>query len=192
MQMSGVKIRRNCNRDAFCDNHWACGIVFAAYSPGKALDSHTKMLSIRKTWKRRPQLTPLERLEEEANDEFRLLADVGPQHFSADHLLELRERMRQNILLFMRRQRLAMVLAGTGTGWLFMAFLSGFMQFRYLSMAAYGVASLSLTTFLAIVFWQKWRFNSKGELDYTMRSIEDELRRRAEKKRLNQGQDFHD
>lgn len=141
---------------------------------------------------RRQKLTPLERLEQEANDEFRLLNDVGAQHFSADHLLELREKMRQNIHMFMRRQRLAMVLAGTGTGWVFMAFLSGFMQFPYLSLAAYTVASLSLSAFLFVVVWQKWRFNSKGELEYTMRCIEDELRRRAEKHRLNQDQDFQD
>ncbi len=169
-----------------------CGIVFAAQLHRKTLFSHTDMFTFSKIGKSRQKLTPLERLEKEANDEFRLLNDVGPQHFSAEHLLELREQMRQNIRLFMRRQRLAMVLAGTGVGWVFMATLSGFLQFHYLSVAAYTVSSLCLTAFLVIVFWQKWRFNSKGELEYTMRCIEDELRRRAEKKRLNQDQDFQD
>lgn len=174
------------------ENLMPCDIVFAAQLNGKTLFSHIDMFSIRKIGKRRQKLTPLECLEKEANDEFRLLNDVGPQHFSAEHLLELREQMRQNIRLFLSRQRLAMVLAGTGVGWVFMAILSGFLQFHYLSIAAYTVSSLCLMAFLAIVFWQKWRFNSKGELEYTMRSIEDELRRRAEKKRLNQDQDFHD
>lgn len=174
------------------ENLMPYGIVFAALLYWKTLFSHTDMFNIRKIGKSRQKLTPLERLEIEANDEFRLLNDVGPQHFSAEHLLELREQMRLNIRLFMRRQRLAMVLAGTGTGWVFMAMLSGILQFHYLSIAAYIVSSLSLMAFLVVVFWQKWRFNSKGELDYTMRCIEDELRRRAEKKRLNQDQDFHD
>lgn len=133
---------------------------------------------------RRPhQPDVFERLEREANDDFRLLEEVGPAHFSAEHLMELHTRVREQLALFKGRQRLAMIIGVIGTGWAVMALLFHVTGFRWLVYAAFGAAALCFTGFLFIVFWQKKRFESKGELEFTQRVIEEELRRRAQLRR---------
>ncbi len=47
---------------------------------------------------RKPDESPLDRLEREANDEFRLLSEA-PAEFAFEHLLELRERARRRSTL---------------------------------------------------------------------------------------------
>lgn len=133
---------------------------------------------------RRPhQPDVFERLEHEANDDFRLLDEVGPEHFSAEHLMELHARVRERLTLFKGRQRLAMIVGLISTGWVFATLLFRVMGLRWLAFAALGASALCLAGFLFIVFWQKKRFESKGELEYTQRVIEEELRRRAQLRR---------
>lgn len=76
-----------------------------------------------------------------------------------------------------------MVLGSTATGWVLLAFVANFLSFKWLAFGALGVAGLSFAAFLVIVFWQKKRFESRGELEYTRRIIEEELRRRAQMRR---------
>jgi hypothetical protein len=133
---------------------------------------------------RRPPLPDLfDRLEREANDDFRLLDELGPAHFSAEHLMELHARVRERLVLFKGRQRLAMIVGVVGAGWGFLAMLFHAIGFRWLAFAALGGGALCFAGFLLIVFWQKRRFESKGELEYAQRVIEEELRRRAQLRR---------
>jgi len=133
---------------------------------------------------RRPQLLDFfDRLEREANDDFCLLDELGPAQFSAEHLMELHARVREQLVLFKGRQRLAMIVGTIGAGWGFLAMLFHATGFRWLAFAALGAAALCFAGFLFIVFWQKKRFESKGELEYAQRVIEEELRRRAQKRR---------
>lgn len=134
-------------------------------------------------FRRTPKESPLERLEREANDDFRLLDELGPAHFGADHLMELHARSRERLAIFRGRQRLALVVGTAATGWILLAFVSNFLKFRWLTLCALGAAGLSFAAFLFIVFWQKKRFDSRGELEYTQRIIEEELRRRAQLRR---------
>ena len=127
--------------------------------------------------------SPLERLEREANDDFRLLEELGPAHFGADHLMELHARARERLAIFRGRQRFAMVVGGTATGWVLLVCIANLLGFKWLSFAAMGAAGLGFAAFLFIVFWQKKRFESRGELEYTQRIIEEELRRRAQMRR---------
>lgn len=133
---------------------------------------------------RRPhQPDVFERLEREANDDFCLLDELGPAHFSAEHLMELHTRVRERLALFKGRQRLAMIVGVIGTGWVVLALLFQITGFRWLAIGAFAAATLCFMGFLFIVFWQKKRFESKGELEYTQRVIEEELRRRAQLRR---------
>ncbi len=134
-------------------------------------------------FRRTPKESPLERLEREANDDFRLLEELGPAHFGADHLMEMHALARERLAIFRGRQRFAMVLGSTATGWVLLAFVANFLSFKWLAFGALGVAGLSFAAFLVIVFWQKKRFESRGELEYTRRIIEEELRRRAQMRR---------
>ena len=73
---------------------------------------------------RRPhQPDVFERLEREANDDFRLLDELGPAYFSAEHLMELHSRVREQLVLFKGRQRLAMIVGVIGTGWTLMVLM---------------------------------------------------------------------
>ncbi|MBK8554278.1 MAG: hypothetical protein IPL65_00225 [Lewinellaceae bacterium] len=100
-------------------------------------------------FRQRTPLSSLDRLEKEANNDFKLLSDLGPEYFGAEHLVELREAARQRLQLFEKRIRLAMLLAGTGAGWLLLALLSGIFQFRWISLAAYALTGLSISFFWA-------------------------------------------
>lgn len=134
-------------------------------------------------FRRKYQPDVFERLEREANDDFHLLDELGPAHFSADHLMELHTRVRERLMLFKGRQRLAMIIGSVATGWTLLAVLFNTVGFKWLALAAFGSAALFFIGFLFIVFWQKKRFESKGELEYAQRVIEEELRRRAQMRR---------
>lgn len=134
-------------------------------------------------FRRTHQPDVFDRLEREANDDFRLLDELGPVHFSAEHLMELHAQVRERLALFKGRQRLAMIVGAIGAGWTLVAVLFYAIGFRWLSFAASGATTLCFTGFLFIVFWQKKRFESKGELEYAQRVIEEELRRRAQLRR---------
>lgn len=133
---------------------------------------------------RRPhQPDVFERLEREANDDFRLLDELGPAYFSAEHLMELHSRVREQLVLFKGRQRLAMIVGVIGTGWTLMVLMFNTIGFKWLAIAALVASALCFSGFLFVVFWQKKRFESKGELEYAQRVIEEELRRRAQLRR---------
>jgi hypothetical protein len=131
--------------------------------------------------KRKPSESGLERLEREGNDDFLLLEELGPRHFGFEHLLELREQIRERLQIFQRRQRLAMIIGACSSGWIFLAIMARHFDYMWLALAAYSAGALSLIAFLGIVVWQKKQFESKGELEYTRQVIEEELRRRAGK-----------
>lgn len=127
--------------------------------------------------------SPLEKLERECNDEFRLLAELGPADFAAEHLQELRERARHRLALFERRQRMAMLLGATAAGWTLLALPAGSFGHWWLALAAGLVATICLISFLLLIVAQKRRFDSRGKIEHTLCLIEDELRRRSEKQR---------
>lgn len=127
--------------------------------------------------------SPLDRLEREANDDFLLLEEIGPTPFGTDHLLELREQIRQRLSFFDRRQRLAMLLGGTATGWIFLGLIAGRLGWFWLALLAVALASASLAGFAIVLISLKKRFESRGELEHTAREIETELRRRAASKK---------
>lgn len=128
---------------------------------------------------RKSKESPLERLEREANDDFLLLSELGPEYFGAQHLLELREQMHWRMEQFDRWRRLNMLLGVMAAGWLVLG--AGFILFGWsiLAVLAFSVMGLSLLGFLAGAWWLKWKYESRGELEYTLRTIEEELRRRA-------------
>ncbi len=132
-------------------------------------------------FRRKSPESALDRLEKAGNDDFSLLNELGPGHFGIEHLLELRERSYQRMDQFLSRQKLAMMIGGTASIWIMMAFLAKVLNFIWLAFAAFGLGSLSLIVFLGLILLQQKQFGTKGELDYTQRMIEEELRRRAGK-----------
>jgi len=132
-------------------------------------------------FRRTPPSDPLESLEREANDDFRMLEELGPSHFGAEHLLELREQARKRLLLFNRRLKLTMTLGACAIGWIFLAMLAKSLGYTWIAFGALGLGSGSFMGFFYVVFQQKRRFESKGALEYTQRVIEEELQRRAGK-----------
>lgn len=124
----------------------------------------------------------LERLEREANDDFRLLEELGPTQFGTEHLLDLRNQIREKLSVFDRRQRHTMLLGGTAAGWVFLGLIVGQMGWLWVALAAHAIAVASFVGFAALLFFQKKQFESRGELEHTAREIETELRRRRTKK----------
>ena len=132
--------------------------------------------------RRPPALTPLERLEQEGNDDFHLLAELGPADFSIEHLLELRQRARARLLRFDRLRRLNLLLAVTSLGWIGLGSVAYGSRHVVMAVLAFCIAGAMLLGFFAGLAWLKWRFDSRGELTYPLQQIEDELRRRAVRK----------
>lgn len=128
---------------------------------------------------RKSKESPLDRLEREANDDFRLLAELGPEYFGAEHLLELREQMRLRMSQFDRWRKLNTLVGATAAGWMLLGGLMLVFGLPILARVAFGIMVVSLLGFVAGVWLLKWKYESRGELEYTLRSIEEELRRRA-------------
>ncbi|MBL7774739.1 MAG: hypothetical protein JNK89_01985 [Saprospiraceae bacterium] len=128
---------------------------------------------------RKVKESPLERLEREANDDFRLLAELGPEYFGAQHLLELREQMRLRMDQFDRLRRLNMLLGGMSAGWILLGVFCLLAGWVLPAQLAFSVTGLCMLGFIAGAWFLKWKYESRGELEFTLRTIEDELRRRA-------------
>lgn len=125
----------------------------------------------------------LDRLEREANDEFRLLDDLGPREFSSEHLLELRGRAYERLRRFERLQRLNWMVLASGLGWLMLGLATAFYGYFLLARVAFALVFVTTAAFVAGLWMLQWKFESRGELEGSIRLIEDELRRRAGKKR---------
>ena len=97
--------------------------------------------------------------------------------------MELHALSRERLAIFRGRQRFAMVIGSVATGWILFAFAANFLKIKWLAIAAFGAAGVCFAAFMLIVLWQKKRFESRGELEYTQRIIEEELRRRAQMRR---------
>lgn len=130
---------------------------------------------------RKSDESSLDRLEREANDDFSLLAELGPEDFGVEHLVELRDRMQWRLARFDRWRRFNLLIGATAGGWLLLGGLAAMAGEGLLARLAFGVMLLSVLAFLAGVWLLKIKFESRGELEYTLRTIEDELRRRAAK-----------
>jgi hypothetical protein len=124
-----------------------------------------------------------ERLEKEASDELRLLDDLGPQHFGTDHLMELHAKVCEQITLQQRHQRIALSVGAAGAGWMLLGVLGHLLGFHVLAFAAFALMAVSFAAFLGLLFLSARRFQTRGHLDYTRHSIEDELRSRRDKQR---------
>lgn len=131
---------------------------------------------------RRPPLSDLDRLERDGNDDFKLLAELGPEQFGVEYLEEMRAESRTRIAVFEGRRRLSVIIGAISTGWTLLGVLGGFVQLPWVSLLGYLVAGLGFTMFLGLIIWQKVRFESRGELEYTLQVIEEELQKRAAKK----------
>ena len=126
-----------------------------------------------------PKQDFFERLEGEANDDFRLLDELGPSHFGTEHLIELHRELRAKLALFSRKQRLTFALLGSVVGWLMLIGLARFMGYRWLALATYCFLALSCVVFLSTLLASPRRYLSKGHLEYDLRLIEGELRKRG-------------
>lgn len=134
-------------------------------------------------FRRKKSADIFERLEKEAADEVRLLEDLGPKHFDTDHLMELHAKVCERITLQQRHQRIALSVGAAGAGWILLGVMAHLLGFDLLAFAAFGLASVSFCSFLGLLIFSTRRFQTRGHLDHTRHSIEDELRRRRDKQR---------
>ena len=124
-----------------------------------------------------------ERLEHEAADELRLLDDLGPGFFETEHLMELHAKVCEKIALQQRHLKIALSIGAAGIGWVLLWILAFVLNFPILALVALGLASASFATFFGLLVFTLQRFQTKGHLDHTRHSIEDELRSRRDKQR---------
>lgn len=124
-----------------------------------------------------------ERLENEAADELHLLDELGPKQFGTDHLMELHAQVCARINAQQRLQRIALSVGATGVGWLFLGMLSLILEHQLPAFIAFGLSTLCLSAFLALLLYSSRKYQTKGHLDHTRLSIEDELRSRRDVQR---------
>ena len=133
--------------------------------------------------RRRKSPDIFERLENEAANELRLLEELGPQQFGTEHLMELHAEVCAQLGMQQRFQKVAMSIGTAGAGW----FLLGAVAYSFGSqlpgVIALCLSSLCLMTYLGIMVYSVRRFQTKGHLDHTRLSIEDELRSRRDRQR---------
>lgn len=120
-----------------------------------------------------------EMLELEGNDDLQLLMDLGPEYFEADHLMDLRRQLRGLLHQYERRQRTAMLFACTGLFWIALAMAARSLHATWIFALAIVAVMISVCVYLFILLWPEKGFMRKGALVYTLRSLEDELRKRT-------------
>lgn len=128
---------------------------------------------------RRYNESSLDRFEREANDDFGLLRDLGPEHFDSNHLRDLRDKIRQRLDHFDRTTKMLMVLGAAAAGW----FIGGvgclLAGWKIMAAVCYSFSGLLILALLAGASWLKWKYESRGELMYILLQVEEELRNRA-------------
>jgi hypothetical protein len=130
-----------------------------------------------------------ERLEQEAADELRLLDELGVRFFETEHLMELHAKVCEKITDQQRHLKIALSIGAAGVGWVLLCIMAYALKFPTLAFLALGLASISFATFLGLLIYTLQRFSTKGQLDHTRHSIEDELRSRRDKQREREGFD---
>ncbi len=128
---------------------------------------------------RRYTESSLDRLEREANDDFGLLRDLGPEHFDSNHLLDLREEIRQRLDRFDRTTKMLMAAGAAAAGWFMGGIGCVFAGWKIMAAICYALSGLFTLGFLGGAWWLKWKYESRGELMYTLLQVEEELRNRA-------------
>lgn len=128
---------------------------------------------------RKPDDNSLDRLEREANDDFHLLDELGPEAFAVEHLIELRDRMHWRMAQFDRFRRLNLLIGATSAGWMLLGGGAVWAGWILVARIAFAVMGISLLGFVGGAWLLKFKFESRGELEHTLFTIEDELRRRA-------------
>lgn len=129
-----------------------------------------------------PKFDIFERLEREANDELLLLDELGPTYFGTDHLIELHEILRDRLALAQRRQRFVFASIGGLVGWAVLAGLARFMGYYWLALGAFGLLTLSAGLLFFVLFRSRHQRLFRGHLEYDLRLIEEELRKRGLRK----------
>jgi hypothetical protein len=123
----------------------------------------------------------IERLEQIGNDDFKLLHDLGASYFGTEHLIELRHKAQRNLEIFNKKMRFGLLLGATSAGWVVFGIALLQFNFRFFALIAFAMMSLSLVGFLAVMLLLKKQHESKGELEYTQRVIEIELKKRFQR-----------
>lgn len=126
-----------------------------------------------------PRQDLFERLEVEANDDLQLLDELGPAHFGTEHLIELHRELRERLAFFARKQRLMFALLGSVVGWVMLIGLARFLGYRWLALTTYCFLALSFFVLLSTLLTSPRRYWNKGHLEYDLRLIEGELRKRG-------------
>jgi hypothetical protein len=122
------------------------------------------------------------RLEREGNDEFCLLYEVGPGHFGSEHLMEMREQVCARLHQMLYFQRINMWVGGSAALWAGGGVVFWYIQQPWLLLAAAIGLIASLAGYVAGSVLIRLRFESNGELEYTLNVIDEELRIRAARK----------
>lgn len=124
-----------------------------------------------------------DRLEHEASDELALLAELGPQGFGTEHLIELHAQVCTRIIMQKRSLSLSTAVGALSAGWVLLGLLAWFMNSDLLSTASFAASIICMLVFAGIVAQTYKRYGTHGQLVYTRLIIEDELRSRRERVR---------
>ncbi|MBL7825016.1 MAG: hypothetical protein JNJ57_00180 [Saprospiraceae bacterium] len=124
-----------------------------------------------------------ERLEQEASNELHLLEELGPQTFGTDHLMELHGQVCERIMEQQRLVKIAIAVGAAGAGWFLLGTAAQLIGYQLLGFVAFGLAALCLLSFLGAAMYIFRKYRTKGHLDHTRLSIEDELRSRRDRQR---------
>jgi hypothetical protein len=121
----------------------------------------------------------MRRIEYETSDTLRLLSDTGaPEYFSTKELIQLKEKVQDELRLFKMWQQRSIAL-GVGSAICFAALIVfGFLKLIWVAVVAAALCVGCFAGFYMGVALMKKRFESRGELDYVGRLISEELRKR--------------
>ncbi|MCE2822027.1 MAG: hypothetical protein ACK5VB_07075 [Bacteroidota bacterium] len=129
-----------------------------------------------------------DRLEHEASDELALLAELGPQGFDTEYLIELHAQVCTRIISQKRALSLSAAVGAASAGWVLLGLFAWFMDSSLLSMASFAASIICMLAFAGMVAQAYVRFGTHGQLVHTRLSIEDELRsRRGRVRRQRKG-----
>ncbi len=121
----------------------------------------------------------LHQLNEQAEDEVRLLRELGPACFTDEDLLQLRGRCLERQRLATRYSKANMILGASSPLLLLFAIIFGLSGQVQTAAALLKAFPLAFVLFLGITWLLKVEFDSTGQLELLIDQIDAELERRS-------------
>ena len=117
----------------------------------------------------------LQRIELEANDEISLLADLGPEFFPMQDLIQMKYKLEKKQLEYKIQYKKILILAIATVLLLFSGFICFYVDLKYLAALLFILCPVALGTAVYLFIMLKKDFGNKSDFENRIDIIDNEI-----------------